>query len=135
MYVIKTKFAILPTCLENVLSKARPYMPPSPAGTSYFPIETLSPSHFPAHATHFNPMPSSFCLKTLLSFLVWALPLPFARGSSCGVAGVDRSSEDGTGGRLDKERLAFPPGCLKMPKLRDFLCGCRLHEIVWPAET
>ena len=27
------------------------------------------------------------------------------------------------------------PGCLKMPKFSDFLCGCMLQEMVWPAET
>lgn len=27
------------------------------------------------------------------------------------------------------------PGCLKRPKLIDFLCGCMLQEIVCPAET
>lgn len=135
VYVISTKLAVLPSCLEKVLSKTRPYIPPSPSGTSYFPMDTLSPSHFPAHATHFSPMPSSFCLKTVLSFLVCAFPLPFAIGSSRGVAGVEGSSEDGTAGRFDSGRAAFPPGCLKMPKLRDFLFGCRLHAIVWPAET
>jgi hypothetical protein len=30
--------------------------------------------------------------------------------------------------------VAFP-GCLKMPKFSDFLCGCMLQEMVWPAET
>ena len=36
---------------------------------------------------------------------------------------------------VEAEALLEGPGCLKMPKLMDFLWDWRDHEMVWEAET
>jgi hypothetical protein len=51
-------------------------------------------------------------------------------GSGRGVSGCADDVDAEGGGALDEL-----PGCLKMPKFRDFLCGCRLHEMVFPTFT
>ena len=135
-YVIKTKFVVFETCLENVLSNTRPYIPPSPSGTSYLPIETLSPSHLPGHATHFRPIASSFCTTVLVScLLAGVFGLDLGMVSSFGVTGVEGASGVETGGKFAVGTALFPPGCLKMPKLSDFFSGWMLHAIVCPPET
>src|SRR5215469_2711406 len=111
-------------------------MPPSPSGTSYLPMETLSPSHLPGHATHFRPMASSFCTTVLFSFLLAGVfGLGLATVSSLGVTGVEGMSGVETGGRFVVGIELFQPGCLKMPKLSDFFSGWMLHAIVCPPET
>jgi hypothetical protein len=49
---------------------------------------------------------------------------------------------DGVGGTESKvaeegrfEVVVLVPGCLNMPKLIDFLCGCMLQEMVCAGET
>jgi hypothetical protein len=153
---MSTNVAVLATCLEKVLSKTRPYMPapPSLASTSYCPMDTLSASHLPVHATHFMPRDSRVCITVLASFRFWGffgfpslavlLPAAWSLGSEgsvgCegdgggrGVAGCvwPEDVDVEGGGALD----TLLPGCLKMPKLRDFLCGCKLHEMVFPGFT
>src|SRR4051794_5595148 len=81
-YVMRTKVAVLETVLLNVLSKTRPYMPPSPAGTSYVPMETRSASHFPCQCTCFSPMADSFSSTTVRSFLDVEAPRPRVTGGS-----------------------------------------------------
>ena len=130
---MSTKVAVFDTVLEKVLSKTSPYMPPSPSGTSYVPMETLSASHFPAQCTCFRPIADSFSTTNVLSFREVDWPRPRVVGTSkAGVEGpFSKVAEEGRFG------VAPPllPGCLNMPKLIDFLCGCMLHDMVCPAET
>ena len=130
---MSTNVAVFDTVLENVLSNTSPYMPPSPSGTSYVPIETFSASHFPAHWTCFRPMADSFSSTNVFSLREVEMPRPRVGGtSSAGVEGpVSKVAEEG---RFGVAPLVWP-GCLKMPKLIDFLWGCMLQEIVCPAET
>lgn len=116
---MRTKVAVLETVLEKVLSKTRPYMPPSPGGTAYVPMETWSASHFPCHCTCFRPMAESFSWTMLRSFLVVDAPRMRVAGTSrVGVAGpLSKVVEAGRCGVIPVE----VPGCLKMPKLSDFL--------------
>lgn len=133
-YVMRTKVACLPVVLEKVLSKTSPYMPPSPVGTSYVPSETWSASHLPCHCTCFSPIADSFSSTIVRSFLDVDSPRPRVPGtSSAGVEGP-AASNVAEEGKCGVAPVAVP-GCLKMPKLIDFLCGCTLHDIVCPAET
>ena len=134
-YVISTNVTVFETCFEKVLSNTSPYMPPSLSATSKLPMDTFSASHLPTHATDFMPSFSSFSTTDTSSFLNAnrdGLRSPFS--SSCcetsnpGVVG-------GSGGFEVGSPTLVPPGCLKTPKLSDFLCGCMLQEIVLPAET
>lgn len=59
-YVKGTNVTDLENCLANVLSKTRAYIPPSPFGTSYFPVDTLLASHVPYHDIGFSPMLFNF---------------------------------------------------------------------------
>lgn len=78
-------------------------------------------------------MADSFSRTTVLSFLDVEAPRPRVTGGSrVGVPGP--ASKVAEGGRCGAAPVAFP-GCLKMPKLIDFLCGCTLQDIVCPDET
>jgi hypothetical protein len=72
-------------------------------------------------------------MTTVRSFLEVDNPRPREPGtSSAGVVGP--ASKVAEEGRCGVAPVAVP-GCLKMPKFSDFLCGCMLHDIVCPAET
>lgn len=129
--VIKTKFTVLDVCLEKVLSKTSPYVPLSPLGTSYLPSDTLSDVHFPAHVTNLRPMLSNF--STTLTELADPRRALFSDDPSRpGVGGGGSMvSEVGSVG----VRPFLVPGCLKIPKLILFFCGCRDHDIVCCSAT
>ena len=59
-YVNRTKVTDLENCFEKVLSKTSAYMPPSPFGTSYVPVDTLLASQVPYQVMDFNPILRSF---------------------------------------------------------------------------
>jgi hypothetical protein len=78
-------------------------------------------------------MADSFSKTTVLSFLEVDNPRPRVVGTSrAGVEGP--ASKEADEGRAGVAPVAVP-GCLKMPKLTDFLCGWMLQDIVCPAET
>jgi hypothetical protein len=130
---MRTKVAVFETVFEKVLSKTRPYMPPPPSGTSYVPIDTLSASHFPAQCTCFSPIADSFSKTNVLSLREVEAPRPRVGGTSRAWGGGPASNvlEEGRFGVAP----LVAPGCLKMPKFIDFLCGCMLQEMVWAGET
>jgi hypothetical protein len=78
-------------------------------------------------------MAESFSNTTVLSFRDVDSPRPRVVGTSrAGVEGpASKVAEEGRAGVAP----VAVPGCLKMPKLTDFLCGWMLHEMVCPAET
>ena len=76
----------------------------------------------------------SFSTTHVLSFRDVALDEPRGRVIGTSNAGVEGASKVADDGRLGVTPL-FTPGCLKMPKFKDFLCGCMLHDIVCPADT
>lgn len=129
---MRTKVAVLETFFEKVLSNTSPYMPPSPVGTAYVPMDTMSASHLPCQCTCFSPMADSFSSTTVRSLREVEDPRPrVVGGSRPGVEGpASKVAEEGRG-----VAPVAVPGCLKMPKLTDFLWGCMLQEIVCPAET
>jgi hypothetical protein len=130
---MRTKVAVLETVLEKVLSKTSPYMPPSPGGTSYVPMDTKSASHFPCQCTCLSPMAASLSNTTVLSFRDVEAPRPrVVGGSRVGVPGpASTVAEEGSCGVAP----VAAPGCLKMPKLIDFLWGWTLQDMVCPEET
>jgi hypothetical protein len=78
-------------------------------------------------------MADSFSNTTVRSFLEVDNPRPRVVGtSSAGVEGPD--SKVAEEGRCGVAPVAVP-GCLKMPKLSDFLWGWMLQDMVCPAET
>jgi hypothetical protein len=94
---------------------------------------TKSASHLPCQCTCLRPMADSFSRTTVRSFLDVEAPRPRVTGGSRdGVPGP--ASKVAEGGSWVVEPVAFP-GCLKMPKLMDFLCGWTLHDMVCPEET
>lgn len=135
---MRTNVAVFDIVFENVLSNTSAYIPPSPLGTLYTPWEILSASHFPIHDFGLKPMLFNFSVAVDEAFLdpgSAALSLSLFSFSS---RSVDSRSGVGGGSKVDAEPMdgvEFPPvcwpGCLKMPKLIDFLCGWMLHEIVW----
>lgn len=114
-YVRRTKVAVLESCLEKVLSKMSPYMPPWPLEISYVPIDTLSASHFPCHCIKMKPFAfsCSCAVEVSLRAVEFFRSLPIV-GSSCSREEVASSSTSDA---------ALPcPGCLNMPK---FLAHCQ----------
>ncbi len=123
---MRTKVAVLEVCFENVLSKTSAYIAPLFAGTSYVPVETLSASHFPCHETNMSPMLLSFSIAADDELPRLGKSLGASLGRMPGVGGASNVEVAEVLGVM--ERLV--PGCLKRPKLIDFLCGWTLQDIV-----
>ena len=64
-YLNKTNVTVFENCFENVLSKTNAYMPPSPFGTSYVPVDTLLASQVPCHDMDFSPILFSFSVAAV----------------------------------------------------------------------
>lgn len=120
--------AVLENCFAKVLSKTKAYIPPSFLGMSYFPVATRLASQMPYHEIGLRPMLFSF-----------SVAVDEALRDECGSAGRSLGLMPGVGGGSKVEDGSFGigpasgPGCLKMPKLMDFLSGRMLHDIVCSA--
>lgn len=116
--VRSTKVTDLENCFAKVLSKTRPYMPPSSLETSHRPVVTLLASHVPCQYISLSPMLFNFSAAAEEVFRCWRGSCITSVGCRPGVSGPSK---------VDKGSLgvgAMPaPGCLKMPNRMDFLCG------------
>lgn len=116
---MRTKVAVFEVCLEKVLSNTSAYIAPPSAGTSYFPVDTLSASHFPCQAIKMSPMLLSFSIAVDDTFAEVERSLDVPLGRSPGVSGDSNVDVEEGLGVMERPL----PGCLKSPKLIDFLCG------------
>ena len=116
---MRTKVAVFEVCFEKVLSKTSAYIAPPSSGTSYFPVDTLSASHFPYHEIKISPMPLSLSIAEDDGFAALEASLGAPLGRTPGVGG---GSNVEVAERLGVIERPFP-GCLKRPKLIGFLCG------------
>ena len=129
-YVSRTKVALLDTVFEKVLSKTSANIPPSFCGTSYLPVDTLLASQAPYHEMGLRPKLFSFSTAVDCAFRAGCGAPDRSSGFSPGVGGASKVEEGSFGAGAFSE-----PGCLKMPKLIDFLSGLTLQEIVCSALT
>jgi hypothetical protein len=113
-YVKRAKVAFFANCFENVLSNTKAYIPPWSAGTSCFPVNTFSASHFPYQVTVTSPMLFNFSTAVEESFLEEDARRPLASGFEVGASNADEELRLGV-------REAPVPGCLNSPK---FLSYC-----------
>jgi hypothetical protein len=88
----------------------------------------LSASHFPIHDIGLIPILLSFSVTAVEELGAFVASLAWSLKSK--VEGSELAEE----ARLDV-RLPTWPGCLKMPKLSDFLCGWMLQDMVWSDRT
>ncbi len=129
-YVRRTTVTDFESCFAKVLSNTSAYMPPSPLGTSYFPLDTLLASQIPYQNTGLSPMLLSFSVAVEDAFRDVCDSFSVSSGRIAGVGGGSKVNE----GNLRVGALPWP-GCLKIPKLMDFFCGSMLKKIVCSAST
>jgi len=116
---MRTKVAVFEVCFEKVLSKTSAYIAPPFTGTSYFPVDTFSASHLPYHEIKISPMLLSLSIAEDEAFaaLRGSFGAPIGRTPGVGGGSIVEVAEG-----LGVIERPFP-GCLKRPKLIDFLCG------------
>lgn len=93
-------------------------------------MDTLLASHVPYHQIGFSPMLFSFSVAVDDALLDEWDPWIASSGRKAGVGGGSKVDDGSLG-----VGAAPGPGCLKMPKLIDFLSGLILQDIVCSAFT